>query len=93
MESFAAPESSEASLADARRQLTRSLDLLAQNFVSQGAVDANRTLVESQAAAVAADRAAVDAARVALSFARITAPSAGRVGAIAVYPGSAVQAN
>ena len=83
----------QASLADAQRQLTRSLDLLAQNFVSQGAVDANRTLVESQAAAVAADRAAVDAARVALSFSRITAPSAGRVGVIAVFPGSAVQAN
>lgn len=83
----------EASLADARRQLARSRELQAQNFVSQGAVDANQTLVDAQTAAVAADRAAVDAARVALSYARITAPSAGRVGAINVYAGSAVQAN
>ena len=83
----------EAGLADAQRQLTRSRELLAQNFVSQGAVDTNIALMESQRALVAADRAAVDAARVALSNARITAPSAGRVGAIAVYPGSSVQAN
>jgi len=83
----------EASLADAKRQLARSRELQAQNFVSQGAVDANQTLVDAQTAAVAADRAAVDAARVALSYARITAPSAGRVGAINVFAGSAVQAN
>jgi RND family efflux transporter MFP subunit len=83
----------EASLADAKRQLTRSLELQAQNFVSQGAVDANRTLVDAQTAAVAADRAAVDAARVALSYARVTAPGPGRAGAINVFVGSAVQAN
>jgi RND family efflux transporter MFP subunit len=83
----------EAALADARRQLTRSRELLAQNFISQGAVDTNQALVDSQAASVAADRAAIDAARVPLSYARVTAPSAGRAGAIAVYPGSSVQAN
>lgn len=83
----------EASLADAQRQLARSRELLAQNFVSQGALDANQALVESQTALLAADRAAWDAARVALSNARISAPSAGRVGAIAVFPGTSVQAN
>jgi len=83
----------EASLADAKRQLARSRELLAQNFISQGALDANQTLVDAQTAAVAADRAAVDAARVALSYARITAPSSGRAGAINVFPGSSVQAN
>ena len=83
----------EAALADAQRQLARSRELLAQNFVSQGALDANQTLVESQLAAVAADRAALDAARVSLSYARITAPGPGRVGAINVFPGSSVQAN
>ncbi len=83
----------EVGLADARRQLARSRELLAQNFISQGAVDSNQALVDSQAALVAADRAAIEAAGVALSYARITAPSAGRAGAINVFPGSAVQAN
>ena len=83
----------EVGLADARRQLARSRELLAQNFISQGAVDTNQALVDSQAALVAADRAAIEAAGVALSYARITAPSAGRAGAINVFPGSAVQAN
>lgn len=83
----------EASLADARRQLSRSRELLAQGFVSQGAVDASQAQVDAQAAAVAADRAAVEAARVALSYSRITSPGAGRVGSISVFPGSVVQAN
>jgi len=82
----------QAALADARRQLERSRDLLAQNFVAQGAVDTNQALVDSQQALVAADRAAIDAASVALSYARITAPSAGRAGAVNVFAGSAVQA-
>jgi RND family efflux transporter MFP subunit len=83
----------EAGLADAKRQLLRSQELLEKKFVSQGAVDTNQALVDSQAAAVSADRAALDAAGVALSYARVSAPSAGRVGAISVFPGSAVQAN
>jgi RND family efflux transporter MFP subunit len=80
-----------ASLADAQRQLARAKELLAQNFVSQVAVDTNQTLVESQQAAVAADRAAVRAAQVGLSYTRITAPGAGRVGTINVFPGTVVQ--
>ncbi len=80
-----------ASLADAQRQLQRSRDLLAQNFISQGAVDTNQTLVDAQQAVVAADRAAIDAAQVALSYNRINAPSSGRAGAINVFAGSTVQ--
>jgi RND family efflux transporter MFP subunit len=83
----------EASLADARRQLARSKELLRQNFVSQGAVDANQATVDAQVAAVDGDRAALDAARVALSYANVVAPSSGRAGAINVYPGTAVQVN
>ena len=80
-----------ASLADAQRQLQRSRDLLARNFISQGAVDTNQTLVDAQQAVVAADRAAIDAAQVALSYNRINAPSSGRAGAINVFAGSTVQ--
>ena len=83
----------EAALADARRQLARSRDLLARNFVSQAAVDSAQAQVEAQTALVAVDRAALDAARVTLDYGRITAPSAGRVGGVAIFPGSAVQAN
>lgn len=80
-----------AALADAQRQLARSKDLLAQNFISQGALDSNQALVDAQQAVVAADRAAIDAARAALSYSRIVAPSAGRVGQVPVDAGSYVQ--
>ena len=80
----------EASLADAKRQLARSQDLLRQNFISQGAVDTSLANVDGQQAVVAADRAAIDAVKAQLSYSRITAPSAGRVGPIAVFVGSSV---
>ncbi len=80
-----------AALADARRQFDRSRDLLAQKFVSQSAVDSSQTLVETQQAVVASSKAAVDAAQLSLGYNRISAPSAGRVGAINVFAGSYVQ--
>ncbi|MDQ6680053.1 MAG: efflux RND transporter periplasmic adaptor subunit [Pseudomonadota bacterium] len=80
-----------AALADAQRQLARSRDLFAQNFISQVAVDTNQTLVDSQQAVVAADRAGVEAAQVGLSYSRIVSPTAGRAGAINVFAGSTVQ--
>ena len=80
----------QAVLADAKRQLVRSQDLLAQKFISQGAVDTSQANVDGQQALLAADRAAIDAVKAQLSFARITAPSSGRVGAIGVWPGSSV---
>ena len=76
----------QASLADAQRQLARSRELLAQGFVSQGAVDTNQAQFEAAQALVAADRAAIEAARLTASYARITAPAAGRLGAIASSP-------
>lgn len=80
-------------LADAQRQLARSRDLLDKGFVSQGALDSNQTQVDSQMANLAADRAALEAVQLALSYSSVRAPGAGRLGAINVYPGSAVQAN
>ncbi len=81
----------QAGLADAQRQLTRSRDLLAQKFISQGAVDTTQTLVETQQAVVVGDNSAIKTAEIALSYTRITAPSSGRAGAISVYAGSTVQ--
>lgn len=83
----------QATLADAQRQLARSRDLFAQKFVAQAAVDTTLSQVEAQTALVQADKVAIDAAQVGLSYGRIAAPSAGRVGAIAVYVGSSVVAN
>jgi len=80
----------QATLADVTRQLERSRDLLTQGFVSQSAVDALLSQSEAQQAVLAAGRAAIQAAQVDQGYARITAPSAGRVGAIAVYAGSYV---
>ena len=81
----------QATLADARRQLARSQELLAQNFISQGAVDTSQTLVETQQSLVAASRSAIEAAQVVLSYSRIAAPAAGRAGAINVFAGTTVQ--
>ncbi len=80
----------EASLADAKRQLARSQDLLRQNFISQGAVDTSLANVDGLQAVVAADQAAIDAVKAQLSYSRISAPGAGRVGPIAVFVGSSV---
>lgn len=82
-----------ASLSDAQRQLTRAKQLLAQNFVSQGAVDTAQAQVDAATATIAADKAAVDASQVALSYARIVAPNSGRAGQVTVFAGSAVLAN
>ena len=81
----------QAVLADLERQYKRSQDLVAQNFIAKSAADNVLSQVEAQRAAVAADRAAVQAAQVALSYDSIRAPTAGRIGAIAVFAGSLAQ--
>jgi RND family efflux transporter MFP subunit len=83
----------QAVLADAQRQLARSRDLLAQGFISQGALDSNQAQVDAQLANLVADRAALDAAQLALSYNSVRAAGAGRLGAVSIYPGTAVQAN
>jgi len=81
------------SVNDARRQWERAKQLLAQSFVSQGAVDTALAQVDAWQATLTSDQAAVTASQVALSYARITAPQAGRAGAVNVFAGSAVLAN
>ena len=83
----------QAVLDDALRQLARNRDLLTKGFVSQGAVDTSQAQVDSQRANLVADRAALDAAQLALSYTSVRASGAGRLGAVNVYPGTAVQAN
>ncbi|KQW88006.1 RND transporter [Massilia sp. Root418] len=80
-----------ATLADLERQYQRSMDLLAQKFIAQGAVDTLRSQVEQARAVLNADLAATQAVKVDASYTTIRAPMTGRVGAINVYPGSLVQ--
>jgi RND family efflux transporter MFP subunit len=81
----------QAVLDDAQRQLARSRDLLSKSFISQGALDTAQAQVDSQMANLVADRAALDAAQLALSYNSVRASGAGRLGAVNVYPGTAVQ--
>lgn len=80
-----------ATLADLERQYKRALELRAQNFLAQSAVDTLKSQVESARAVLEADIAAARASKVDQSFTQIRAPLTGRVGAINVYPGSLVQ--
>lgn len=84
---------SEASLADLERQAARSRELMAQRFISASAADNVQTQVETARAQAQSDRAALRAAQVDLDRTVLRAPSAGRIGAINVYPGSMAQAS
>ena len=80
-----------ADLANAERNFARQRDLFQQKFISQAALDVAQNQVDGLRGQLAVNQAAADASRVALSFGEITAPIAGRTGAIAVHPGSLVQ--
>ena len=80
----------QATLADLERQWRRNQELLAQNFVSQGALDSVQAQRDAQLALVASDKAAVRAAEVSLGYNTVRAPLSGRAGAIAVHQGSLV---
>ncbi len=83
----------QATVADAQRQHNRAVELRAQNFVAQSALDSAQTAVESANATLAADQAAIDAARVAVSYGQINSPLSGRAGALNVTIGTALQSN
>lgn len=82
---------SRADLTNAERNLQRQRELFSRKFIAQTALDAVQNQVDSLRAQVTADLASVQASRVARGFGEILAPIAGRIGAIAVYPGSLVQ--
>jgi len=82
-----------ADLANAERNLERQRELFRQKFISQAALDTAQNQVDGLRGQLAVDHASAETSRVALSFGEITAPIAGRTGAISVYPGSLVQPN
>jgi RND family efflux transporter MFP subunit len=82
---------SRADLDTAERNLRRQRELFNQKFISQTALDAAQNQVDSLRAQLASDQATVASSRVARGFGEIVAPIAGRLGGVAVYPGSLVQ--
>ncbi len=80
-----------ADLENAERNLERQRELFQQKFVSKAALDTAQNQVDGLRSQLAANQAAAQASRVTRSYSEITAPIAGRTGAIAVYPGSLVQ--
>lgn len=81
----------QATLQDLQRQYQRSLQLVAQKFVTQSNADTLGSQVLAQQASVQADQAAIAAVQVNTGYARIRSPIDGRVGEIRVFPGSLVQ--
>ncbi len=80
-------------LMNAERNLERQRELFRQEFISRAEFDAAQNQVDILRGQLEVDRASVEANQVARSFGEITAPIAGRTGAITIYPGSLVQPN
>lgn len=70
----------QATLANARRDLSRYQQLVKTNLVSRQEMDAQQALVNESVGTVKADQAAVASAQLQLDWSRITAPIDGRVG-------------
>ncbi|MEI8305252.1 MAG: efflux RND transporter periplasmic adaptor subunit, partial [Burkholderiales bacterium] len=77
--------------ADQDRQLARARELVARNFIAQGAADTTQAQRDAQWAQVKSDEAALQAAEVALDYNTIRAPISGRTGVVNVFPGTLVQ--
>jgi multidrug efflux system membrane fusion protein len=78
---------------NAASQAKRYEDLAGRGIASREQVDTTRTGAAALSATVEADRAAVENAKVQLQYATISAPLAGRTGALMVHEGNLVRAN
>ena len=83
----------QAVLANARLDLGRFKDLLAQGLIPQQQYDAQISTVAQAEAATKTDQGLIDAAKLNLTYARITAPITGRAGLRQVDPGNMVHAS
>jgi multidrug efflux system membrane fusion protein len=81
-----------AQAANARQQLQRYQDLAKSGIATREQLDTTVSNAASLDATVGADRAAVENAKVQLDYATITAPIAGRTGALIVHVGNLVRA-
>jgi membrane fusion protein, multidrug efflux system len=71
----------------------RLTNLLKQGLVSQADYDSAAAAAAAIQASIASDKAAVDNARLQQQYTRISAPVAGRTGALLVHPGSIIRAS
>ncbi len=83
----------EAQLANARVDLKRYADLLANEGVTQQQYDTQKALVDQLVATVNADQAAIESAKVQLDYTTIVSPIDGRIGLRLVDQGNIVHAN
>jgi multidrug efflux system membrane fusion protein len=83
----------EAQLANARVDLKRYADLLANEGVTQQQYDTQKSLVDQLVATVTADQAAIESAKVQLAYTTITSPIDGRTGIRQVDAGNIVHAS
>jgi multidrug efflux system membrane fusion protein len=82
-----------AQAANAEVQATRFQQLVDRGIAPREQGDTARTSVAALNATVEADRAALENAKIQLQYATITAPIAGRTGALQVHQGNLVRAN
>jgi multidrug efflux system membrane fusion protein len=82
----------EAQLANARVDLKRYADLLANEGVTQQQYDTQKSLVDQLIATVNADQAAIDSAKVQLDYTTIVSPIDGRTGLRLIDQGNLVHA-
>jgi multidrug efflux system membrane fusion protein len=74
-------------------QARRYAELYKAGVAAKEQFDQMQANAEAQHAAVRADQAAVDAAQLQVQYCKIYAPTAGRTGALQVYPGNIVKQN
>jgi multidrug efflux system membrane fusion protein len=82
-----------AQASNARSQAQRYEDLANRGIATKEQLETARTSATALDATVGADRATVENARVQLQYATISAPLAGRTGALMVHEGNLVRAN
>lgn len=83
----------QALLAKAEADATRYAGLVRQDYVTKEQYDQIVANVAALRAAIAADQANLDAAKLNLAYCTITAPVAGRTGALTIKAGNLVKAN
>jgi membrane fusion protein, multidrug efflux system len=83
----------EAQLKNARLNVERDRQLVAQKLIAQQQLDADVALAGQLEGAVQVDKAAIETARLNLDYARITAPLDGVTGIRVVDPGNVVHAS
>lgn len=82
----------QATLANARRDLSRYQKLATTNVISQQELDTQQATVKSAEAGIKVDQATIDSAKLQLTYSRITAPISGKMGLRQVDTGNFITA-